>query len=35
MSSHTSHLREPLVSGNPTLAEISDQICAPMERAPT
>ena len=35
MSSHTSHLREPLVVGNPTLAQISDDVCAPMERKPS
>jgi len=35
MSSHTSRLREPLVVGNPTLAQISDDVCAPMERKPS
>ena len=35
MSSHYSPLRVPLVEGNPTLAQISDQICAPMERKPS
>ncbi len=35
MSGHYSHLRQPLVQGNPTLADISDQVCAPMERKPS
>jgi molybdopterin-containing oxidoreductase family membrane subunit len=35
MSSTASHLREPLVTGNPTLAQISDEVCAPMERKPS
>ncbi len=32
MSSHTSHLREPLVTGNPALAQITEDIVGPLER---
>ncbi len=35
MSSYTSHLREPLVTGNPALAQITEDIVGPLERPPT
>ena len=35
MSAPTSHLREPLVLGNPTLHQITEQVLVPMENKPT
>ncbi len=35
MSSGTSALRQPLVTGNVSMAQISDDVCAPMERKPS
>jgi molybdopterin-containing oxidoreductase family membrane subunit len=35
MSQHTSHLREPLVQGNTSLHDITEQVCAPLESKPT
>ncbi len=35
MSSYTSQLREPLVTGNPALAQITEDIVGPLERPPT
>ena len=35
MSAHTSHLRAPLIQGNRTMAQITDDILSPIERKPT
>ncbi len=35
MSSHTSHLRAPLILGNRTMAQLTDDILSPIERKPT
>jgi len=34
MANHQSTLREPLITENRTLAQITDEICAPLERMP-
>ena len=35
MSSHTSHLRQPLVTGNVALSQITEDIVGPLEKGPT
>ena len=35
MSEHHSSLRPPLITGEKSLADVTDDICAPMEAQPT